>query len=275
MFYILFYYWQVTCYLRFAIESANFINKEYMEMLKKLLMVAVLATASLTTKANIIVDLELQLLADVSGSVDSSEYSLQLNGYADAFRSQDVINTILAGSNGQIAVQYIEWSNAADQAIQIDWTLIDSAQAALDFADDLAALSRAFSSFTAVGSAIEFGATQFATNGFDSTRQVMDISGDGNQNRGINTATARDNALAGGIDTINGITIGTENGLQDFYQNNVIGGVGAFHLHAATFADFEAGIERKLIKEIRQVPTPATIALFGLALAALSLRKRS
>lgn len=238
-------------------------------------MVAVLATASITAKANIIVDLELQLLADVSGSVDDNEYALQLEGYANAFRSQGVIDTILAGNNGQIAVQYIEWAYEYEQAIQINWTLIDSAQAALDFADTLTNLSRAFEGWTGVGAAIEFGAAQFANNGFESTRQVMDISGDGESNRGIAPSIARDNALASGIDTINGITIGSASGLQTFYQNNVIGGVGAFHLHADTFADFEAGIERKLIKEIRSVPTPATIALFGLALAALSLRKRS
>ena len=36
------------------------------------------------------VDTELQLLMDVSGSVSSSEFNLQLQGYVDAFYSQGV-----------------------------------------------------------------------------------------------------------------------------------------------------------------------------------------
>lgn len=248
-------------------------------MLKKLLASSVIGASLLSGAAQanpITVDLELQLLADVSGSVNSSEYQLQLQGYSDAFRSSSVIDSILAGGTGSIAVQYIEWSGSSQQATKVDWTLIDSYASAYAFADLLDGTTRSYSGSTGIGSAIDYGDDLFFNNNFESARQVMDVSGDGKNNSGVNPATARDAALAMGVDTINGITIGNAYGLQSYYADNVIGGTNAFQLHADTFADFQAGIEQKLIREIKaSVPEPASVALFGLGLLGLRLARKS
>ncbi len=251
-------------------------------MLKKLCQAAAFvgAFAAFTANANLIeVDVELQLLTDVSGSVNNTEYNLQRDGYIAAFRNTDIINTILAGTHGSIAVQYIEWSSYNQQSTQIDWFLIDSVQSANAFADLIAGINRTFSSMTAIGSAINYGASLFDTNNFTAAKQVMDVSGDGTQNQGADTAAARDAALASGVDTINGITIGDARGLSEYYQNNVIGGQNAFHMHADTFASFTTGIEAKLKREIKdanQIPEPSSIALIGLAVLGLfgNSRKR-
>ncbi len=227
----------------------------------------VLVIAALVTPAQAIpVDTELQLLVDISGSVDATEYNLQLQGYVDAFKNSTVQSSITNGTHGRIAVQFIYWSGPGQQQVMADWTLIDSAASANTFANALSALSRPFSGLTYVGDAMQFGLIQFqGDNGFEGTREVMDVSGDGTQNGGSSAAAARAAALAQ-IDTINGLPIGSDLGLHTWYQANVVGGTDAFLLPALSFADFQAAIEQKLIQEIGPppvVPEPITLASLG------------
>ncbi|ELI6432655.1 DUF1194 domain-containing protein [Aeromonas salmonicida subsp. salmonicida] len=202
------------------------------------------------------VDTELQLLMDVSGSVSSSEFNLQLQGYVDAFYSQDVQSAILDTSDGKlgsIAVQMVMWSGATQQSVMTDWFHLYDMTSINNFAATLDALVRPYAGMTAPGSAMTFGGLQFDTNDFTAARQVMDVSGDGIQNNGLDTATVRDQLLASGIDTINGITIGQDypdGVLQDWYLNNIAGGEDAFVINATTFADFGSALELKLAAEI-------------------------
>ena len=226
------------------------------------------------------VDTELQLLVDISGSVDATEYNLQLQGYVDAFRNPVVQSSIANGTHGQIAVQFIYWSGNNQQQVMADWTLIDSSSSANAFANTLDALSRPFSGMTYVGDAMQFGLTQFqGDNGFEGTSQVMDVSGDGTQNGGSSTSAARDDALAV-IDTINGLPIGSSLSLATWYNDNVIGGTDAFLLPALSFADFQAAIEQKLLQEIGPppvVPEPITLASLGICVLGIGryLKRRT
>ena len=94
------------------------------------------------------------------------------------------------------------------------------------------------------------------------TRLVIDVSGDGTSNAGRSVLDARTDALAKGI-TINGLAILSDiplptnpmhthppGGLLAWYENNVIGGPGAFALAAESFEAFGNSIAAKLIKEI-------------------------
>jgi len=191
------------------------------------------------------VTLQLQLLADVSGSVDTGEFLLQ-QGYSDSFRDALVINKIV-GCNNCIEVQLIYWSSGGEQEVAVPWTKICNQDDANSFADLIDASTRPFNGATAPGSAINYGVTQFGD--LTTGRQVIDVSGDGAQNNGADTSDARDAALAAGIDAINGIYIGDESGLATFYDNNIKGGVGSFTLAAATFADFTPAIAQKLLAE--------------------------
>src|SRR5690606_15571811 len=84
-------------------------------------------------------------------------------------------------------------------------------------------------------------------------RQVIDISGDGVSNRGLDVTAARDAAVFRGI-TINGVAIlNEEPSLAAYYQAFVIGGTGAFALAARDYDDFKEVIVKKLVREITTI----------------------
>ncbi|WP_114395002.1 DUF1194 domain-containing protein [Oleisolibacter albus] len=213
--------------------------------------------------AEIPVDLELVLLVDVSGSVDQQEAELQRRGYAEALSSPQVLDAIRSGPLGRIAVTYVEWADDSYQTTIIDWTLIDGDAAARAVATRLAEAPISTAFWTAIGPAIDYGAARFATNGYEGTRRVIDISGDGYSNRGRPPELARDAAVAQGI-TINGLPILNSRpnpwgglpplDLDSYYRAHVIGGPGAFLLAAEDFSTFGQAILAKLIKEIALAP---------------------
>lgn len=224
-------------------------------------------------KERVAVDLELVLAVDVSLSIDTGEARLQRQGYVSAFRDPQVLQAITGGILGRIAVTYFEWANAAHTHLVVHWMLIDSEAAAETFAAALAERRPGPAHYTSISGAIDFGATLFADNGFEGTRQVIDVSGDGPNNWGELVTSARDRALAQGI-TINGLPILDQGpgpfgrysipNLDLYYRDCVIGGPAAFIVVAENFAAFASAIRRKLILEIagltpEEVPDEAAL----------------
>lgn len=192
------------------------------------------------------VDLELSLVVDVSGSVSGSEYTLQMEGYAAAFESAS-LQSAISSTNKGIAVNLIQFSTSAQESIS--WTLISDATSANAFATQVRGATRLFSSGTNIDAGINAATTSINNNLYEGTRKVIDVSGDGT---GTASGTSRDNALANGITTINGIVISSDPGgsLQKFYENNVAGGQGAFVASSPTFKDFEPEVLKKISREV-------------------------
>ena len=206
------------------------------------------------------------MAADISRSVDAAKFKLQRDGYASALTNPRVIGAIQSAPNGRIAICYVEWSGAGAQAVIVDWTSIGTAAEAKAFADKVTAAPRLFMERTAIGAAIDFSVAQFSRSPFSASRLVIDVSGDGTNNIGRDVVAARDAALALGI-TINGLAILSEvplpfnpqhthppGGLLKYYEDNVIGGPGAFAIAAETHEAFPPSILSKLIKEIALEP---------------------
>ncbi|MEM9838049.1 MAG: DUF1194 domain-containing protein [Pseudomonadota bacterium] len=225
----------------------------------------VIASVGLAHAAPVDVDLELQLLVDDSGSIDNGEFLLQRDGYADAFRSNAIINAISNGAIGAIAVELIYWSDDDEQLVAVPWQLVNDATSANALADLIEATTRPFQGRTGIADAINFGLPRFATNDFNGTRLVQDISGDGTENEGGNTIAARNAAVNAGV-TINALAIGSAS-LANYFENEVATADG-FVLQASNFSEFESAIQQKLQVEITgEVPVPAPLLLMGSAIA--------
>lgn len=202
-------------------------------------------------------DLALVLAADCSGSVREEHYVLQQRGYADAFSHPKVVDAILSGLHGAVAVCYFQWSGPSLHNLLLPWTLLKSRADVLAFGAALGKVPRSiFGGGTAPGEAIDFGRALLEADRlpFRATRRVIDVSGDGRNNRGQPPALARDRAVARGI-TINGLPIlHMEPDIDSYYEQNIIGGTGAFIMPARDYASFAEAIRRKLILEIAARP---------------------
>jgi hypothetical protein len=226
-------------------------------------LLAAVSGAQTPAAANQVVELELVLAVDASSSVTSWEFDLQMQGLADAFRDPEVQGAVRAAGERGIAVSLVQWSGRDRQVLATDWMHVYDAGSALEFADELAATPRFVSGgSTAIGNAIEFSVNLLTFNAYEGLRRVIDVSGDGRTNQGIQTTQMRDAAVQQGI-TVNGLAILNEDpSVDQYFKGNVIGGSGAFLLSATDYKDFARAIKQKLLREIAgppiaEAPTPA------------------
>jgi hypothetical protein len=219
------------------------------------------AGAATATAQELPVDLELVLAVDVSGSIDAEEARQQRDGYVAAIADAAVVQAIQANFHRRIAVLYLEWASADYQRVALDWAIIEDDASAKAFAGRLAAAPPRTARWTSISAAIDAAVPLFEGNGYAGDRRVIDVSGDGPNNRGRPVRAARDEAMARGI-VINGLPIlddrpqpagqptPAELGLDDYYRENVVGGPGSFVVPVQDFADFRMAILSKLIHEI-------------------------
>jgi hypothetical protein len=204
------------------------------------------------------VDLELVIAVDVSRSMTPHELEIQRRGYAEALVSEEVVNAMIGGFTGQVALTYVEWAGTQSQHVLVDWTLIKGKADATAFAARITSTFSGTLSRTSISAALDFAATRFDGNGFSGLRRVIDISGDGPNNQGRPVESARDDAIARGI-VINGLPLMTREGmgyrwhledLDQYYYNCVIGGPGSFVVPVMEWSQFSDAVRRKLVLEL-------------------------
>ena len=202
------------------------------------------------------VDVALVLAVDVSESIDAARYALQMEGIAAALESPAVQNAILSGPRQAMLITIVQWSNRP--VVTLPWTLLASGRDANGIAQRVRHMKRASNGFTCMAVALRSIADKVLTQlPIPATRQVVDVSGDGqdNCNGPEPVDRVRDELVAEGV-AVNGLPIlegDEEETLEAWYREHVVGGPEAFLLPAASFDDFAHAFRRKFVTEVSAV----------------------
>ncbi|MEO0484667.1 MAG: DUF1194 domain-containing protein [Pseudomonadota bacterium] len=207
----------------------------------------------------------LALGLDVSASVDSREYRLQLEGLARALTAPDVAARILEQPEVPVTLYVFEWSGPGVQRTVLDWTPVTGAPVLNALAAQIAthpraAMGASVDHSTAIAPAIAHALGKI-TGETRCWKRTIDISGDGKHNTGGPPEALRA-ALADAAVVVNGLVVGVDSPrggdirqlevgeLSAYYNASVIYGPGAFVETALGFKDFERAMRRKLLREL-------------------------
>lgn len=198
--------------------------------------------------------LALVLAIDVSSSVDAEEDRLQRQGLAAALRAPEVRRAFFA-ADAPVALAVFEWSGRYNQALLLDWTMIDSPAALEAAAAAVAGTRRSHNEFpTAMGYALGYAAG-LLEDAPACLFKTVDMAGDGANNEGFGPQAAYTAFPFDGV-TVNGLVVEarryeTEVSLVEFYTRQVLHGPGAFLEIANGFSDYQRAMQRKLERELR------------------------
>ncbi len=188
----------------------------------------------------------LLLAIDVSSSIDIGEYKFQTHGLADALLDPEIMDVLVLH---QVALSVVQWSGAEEGDLTIPWRRMLSYSEVRNFAARVRDMPRKWEgSNTAVGDAIAFSVAQFGRVA-DCDRKVIDVSGDGSSNAGLNAVIESRKAEAAGIQ-INGIAIDIVGAaITAFYTRFVVTSDG-FVITSRGFSDYPRSIREKLLREL-------------------------
>ena len=225
---------------------------------------AILAASCLAGPAQASCRQALAIGMDVSGSVDTAEYRVQLDGLAAALTDPEVRQALVVPGMAPVRLLVFEWSGPNHQRVLLDWTEITGPDGPDRIANRLRAATRvAAPPTTAVGDAMVFGAAELRAQP-DCWRRALDLSGDGRHNAGRHPRAVKHALQAGDPAlTVNGLVIGgspasgtvdRDEGiaaLSAYYHAWVTLGPGAFVETALGFEDFQRAMTRKLLRELQ------------------------
>ncbi len=205
----------------------------------------ILPDARVTAADGVITDANIVTALDISDSVDPKEMRIEIEGIALAIRTSEVLDAIQTGRHGRIGFAVFAWHHGGIYPVLVSWTLISSARDAMSvsnqitdclrFADEAEGRRQSnlhhSGRLTDISEAINHATELLLTAPYATSRAVVNIIGNGKDNLGEEPQQARDSlAVQGG--TINGVVLGGDPSLLDYYRQQVVGGPGAFLLSA-------------------------------------------
>ena len=242
------------------------------------------------------VDSELVLLVDITPrGLNGAEFDQVMDGYASAFTSSQVLDSIQSGAYGKIAVSIMFYGNASTQVVGIPWMMIGNSVEAETFAALARAVSRPFSiGSPSVASALTAATLSFgsetggAANGFESSAQIIEIAAASVPLGGTAAVeAARDGALASGVELINTIALGNRRAaIENYYAANVIGGEAGGVVATSNSSPINGGLAGMLTNQVTggvaagaseslsAVPEPSSSLALLSGLALLLIRRR-
>jgi hypothetical protein len=210
-----------------------------------------------STDANIITGL------DVSSSINAQETMLQIDGMAQAIRSPAILAAIQHGRHGRIGFAVFVWADG-DYPELVSWRIIGSAEDAEATSQEITSRlqslidssSRSVGTLTNLSGAIDHASQMLARAPYATNRAIVNIVGNGEDNVGEDPQRARADLLAQGA-TINGIVVGGDPAVLNYYRNQVIGGRTAFVLPADKAETIVQVFAMKFVSEIALHVQPA------------------
>ena len=243
------------------------------------------------------VDSEVVILVD-GQTFSNSSFDLMLEGVAQAFEQQSLIDSLTEGPYGVIAASVMVFSDAGTSTA-IPWMEMSSVEDLQSFATSVRSVPRPFSlGRISYVNAITEAAASIASSTAEGVIQQVTILEDGGHfyfsDNGEQIQEARDAALASGVDVINSViynAAGREDLIQDYYDANVVNGGEngkATVIGGSSFGDpgevLAATIQENIVASVSQptidsnalsaVPEPSVFLLGALAGFVLLARRR-
>jgi hypothetical protein len=188
---------------------------------------------------------------DVSASISPEELALQVTGIADALQSPGVLSAIQ--SQGCARFTVFLWADGEEQII-LPWADIQSEESAAAVAQVLSQSAGQYSkevgTLTDVSGALDFS-WMLLNQGPPTGKQVVNLITNGTDNSGDAPNLVSAQMRAAGV-VINAVLLGPAN-LEEYYRENVTGGLGSFIMRIDASEDVAAAFRSKFILDLSWV----------------------
>ena len=194
---------------------------------------------------------------DFSRSINEHESELQIYGMVQAIRAPEVLHAIENGPHGRIGFAVFLWASGAYPEL-VSWRVIGSQQDAEEACTEMllrlqlildTSGRHSIGSLTNVSAAMAHAGDMLEDSPYASKRAIANIVGNGKDNVGESPRWSRDALVARGT-TINGVVIGGDKKIAEYYRQEVIGGPTAFVLAADTPDEMVEAFTSKFVSEI-------------------------